>query len=129
MRAAVADLQQGMLDPVGLKQLEEQFITEYFLDNETNAAQADFLARSQLYEGDYREADRFVDELKSVTPEACAACGKEVHEGISVRLRRRPIEAQSPDDQPVLILVSRRIRLGGYSANSSATTRGSIAPL
>jgi len=70
MRAAVVDLQQGMLDPVGLKELEQQFITEYFLDNETNAAQADFLARSQLYEGDYREADRFVDELKSVTPEA-----------------------------------------------------------
>jgi zinc protease len=68
MRAAVVDLQQGMLDPVGLQQLEDQFITEYFLDNETNAAQADFLARSQLYEGDYREADRFVDELKSVTP-------------------------------------------------------------
>ena len=70
MRAAISDLQQGMLDPLGLKQLEEQFITEYFLDNETNAAQADFLARSQLYEGDYKEADRFVDELKSVTPEA-----------------------------------------------------------
>jgi len=70
MRAAVVDLQQGMLDPVGLRQLEQQFITEYFLDNETNAAQADFLARSQLYEGDYREAERFVDELKNVTPEA-----------------------------------------------------------
>lgn len=70
MRAAVADLQQGMLDPVGLKQLEQQFITEYFLDNETNAAQADFLARSQLYEGDYREAEKFVDELKNVSPEA-----------------------------------------------------------
>src|SRR4051812_28236327 len=62
--------QHGGVDPMGLKQLEEQFITEYFLDNETNAAQADFLARSQLYEGDYREADRFVDELKSVTPAA-----------------------------------------------------------
>ena len=69
MRAAIVDLQQGMLDPAGLKQLEEQFITEYFLDNETNAAQADFLARSQLYGGDYREADRFMDEVKSVTPE------------------------------------------------------------
>jgi zinc protease len=69
MRAAIIDLQQGMLDPSGLKQLEEQFITEYFLDNETNAAQADFLARSQLYEGDFREADRFMDEVKSVTPE------------------------------------------------------------
>lgn len=70
MRAAIVDLQQGMLDPVGLRQLEDQFITEYFLDNETNAAQADFLARSQLYQGDYREADRFVSQLKSVTPEA-----------------------------------------------------------
>ena len=69
MRAAIVDLQQGMLDPAGLKQLEEQFITEYFLDNETNAAQADFLARSQLYGGDYREADRFMDEVKNVTPE------------------------------------------------------------
>jgi zinc protease len=68
MRAAIVDLQQGMLDPGGLKQLEEQFITEYFLDNETNAAQADFLARSQLYGGDYREADRFMDEVKDVTP-------------------------------------------------------------
>ena len=70
MRAAIVDLQTGMLDPVGLKELEQQFITEYFLDNETNAAQADFLARSQLYEGDYREAESFVQELKNVTPEA-----------------------------------------------------------
>jgi zinc protease len=69
MRAAIVDLQQGTLDPAGLRQLEEQFITEYFLDNETNAAQADFLARSQLYGGDYREAERFVAALKSVTPE------------------------------------------------------------
>ena len=69
MRAAIIDLQQGMLDPAGLRQLEEQFITEYFLDNETNAAQADFLARSELYGGSYKEADRFVDELKRVTPE------------------------------------------------------------
>jgi zinc protease len=70
MRAAINDLQQGMLDPVGLRQMEQQFITEYFLDNETNAAQADFLARAQLYEGDYRAADRFVSDLRNVTPEA-----------------------------------------------------------
>jgi len=81
MRAAIGDLQQGMLDPAGLKQLEEQFITEYFLDNETNAAQADFLARSQLYGGDYREADRFVDELKSVTPEAVQRVARKYMKG------------------------------------------------
>ena len=81
MRAAIVDLQQGMLDPAGLKQLEEQFITEYFLDNETNAAQADFLARSQLYGGDYREADRFVDELKSITPEAVQRVARKYMKG------------------------------------------------
>ena len=82
MHAAILDLQQGLLDPMGLKQLEEQFITEYFLDNETNAAQADFLARSQLYEGDYREAERFVDELKSVTPEAVQRVARKYMKGL-----------------------------------------------
>lgn len=69
MRAAITDLETGLLDRTGLDQLEQQFITEYFLDNETNAAQADFLARSQLYQGDYRAADRFVSDLRRVTPE------------------------------------------------------------
>jgi Predicted Zn-dependent peptidases len=69
MRAAITDLETGLLDRTGLEQLEQQFITEYFLDNETNAAQADFLARSQLYQGDYRAADRFVSDLRRVTPE------------------------------------------------------------
>lgn len=69
MSAAVQELQQGLLDPDGLAKLEQQFLTEYFLDNETNDAQADFLARQQLYRGDYKLADRFVAELESVTPE------------------------------------------------------------
>jgi zinc protease len=69
MRAAIMDLQIGLLDRSGLAQLEQQFITEYFLDNETNAAQADFLARAQLYQGDYRAAERFVSDLRRVTPE------------------------------------------------------------
>ena len=45
-----------------------QFITEYFLNNETNAEQANFLARAQLYRGDWRVANKFVDELRNVTP-------------------------------------------------------------
>lgn len=69
MRAAISDLDTGLLERRGLEQLEQQFITEYFLDNETNAAQADFLARSQLYQGDYRAAERFVSDLRQVTPE------------------------------------------------------------
>ena len=69
MRAAIRELQEGLLDPSGLEQMERQFLTEYFLDNETNADQADFLAQAQLYRGDWRLADRFVDELRRVTPQ------------------------------------------------------------
>ena len=45
-------------------------IESTFAINHLGGAQADFLARSQLYEGDYREAEKFVGELKNVTPEA-----------------------------------------------------------
>jgi zinc protease len=50
-----------------LRPIVQQFITEYFLDNETSTAQADFLARAQLYRGDYSAGDRFVAELRAVT--------------------------------------------------------------
>jgi zinc protease len=82
MRAAVTELQEGLLDRDGLKRLEQQFLTEYFLDNETNGAQADFLARSQLYRGDYREADKFVQELRNVTPEAVRRVAQKYMKGI-----------------------------------------------
>ncbi|MFZ9899763.1 MAG: hypothetical protein ACO3F5_10040, partial [Gemmatimonadaceae bacterium] len=42
---------------------------EYFLDNETSGAQADFLARAELYRGDFRAGDRFIAELQAVTGE------------------------------------------------------------
>ena len=45
------------------------FITEYYLKNETNADQANVLARAELYQGDYRAADRFMEGLRKVTPE------------------------------------------------------------
>jgi zinc protease len=69
MRAEIANLKTGQIDPNALDRLEAQFITEYFLNNETNAEQANFLARAQLYRGDWRTADRFVDELRAVTPQ------------------------------------------------------------
>jgi hypothetical protein len=40
----------------------------YFLKNETNADQATFLARAEIYQGDYRRANQFVDELRAITP-------------------------------------------------------------
>ena len=69
MRQQINALQQGTIDREALERLVQQFITEYFLNNETNAEQANFLARAQLYRGDFRMADLFVDELREVSPE------------------------------------------------------------
>jgi len=69
MRQEINRLQRELLDRDGLQRLVQQFITEYFLRNETNGDQATFLARAQIYQGDYRTASHFVDELEAVQPE------------------------------------------------------------
>ena len=69
MRAEIDRLQQELIDSRGLERLVQQFITDYFLKNETNSDQATFLARAQLYHGDYRAAARFVESLREVKPE------------------------------------------------------------
>jgi zinc protease len=69
MREELSTLQTQSVDPDGLKRLEQQFITEYFLKNETNADQANVLARAEVFAGDYRAADRFMEDLQRVTPE------------------------------------------------------------
>ncbi|HEX2780710.1 MAG TPA: pitrilysin family protein, partial [Gemmatimonadaceae bacterium] len=68
MRAEVERLKNEPLDREGLERLVQQFITEYFLNNETNAAQVGFLARAVLYRGSADAAERFVDELRAVEP-------------------------------------------------------------
>jgi zinc protease len=69
MRAEIIELQNELVDPDGLRRLVQQFITDYFLKNETNADQANFLARAAVYQGDYRAADAFVDDLQRVRPD------------------------------------------------------------
>jgi zinc protease len=69
MRAEIARLQTELIDQEGLDRLVEQFITEYFLKNETNSDQASFLARAAIYQGDFRAAERFVDDLRRVGPD------------------------------------------------------------
>ncbi len=68
MAIEVERLKTTLVDPEGLTTLVDQFITDYFLKNETNADQASFLARAQLYDGDYRRAANFVTSLRAVTP-------------------------------------------------------------
>lgn len=68
MRAEVHGLQEGLIDEDNLHLIVAQFLTEYYLNNETNAEQAKGLARAQLYRGDWHVADDFADELRRVTP-------------------------------------------------------------
>ena len=84
MRREVESLKRGLIDPEGLRLLVQQFITEFFLDNETNSDQATFLARSELYRGDYRLASRFVDELRKVTPADIQRVSRQYLSGITM---------------------------------------------
>jgi zinc protease len=69
MRNEVRNMQTFTIPTENLRPLIQQFLTEYFLDNETAGAQADFLARAELYRGDFRLASKFVTELRAVTGE------------------------------------------------------------
>ena len=84
MRREVDAMKRGFIDPEGLRLLVQQFITEFFLDNETNSDQATFLARTELYRGDYRLAARFVDELRKVTPEDIQRVSRQYLSGITM---------------------------------------------
>lgn len=44
----------------------DQFILDYLAENSTDDAQASFLARAQLYEGDYHRATQEMEELRRV---------------------------------------------------------------
>jgi zinc protease len=68
MRQEISALQSGTITRESLDRLVAGFIVEYYLDNETNAEQAELLARAELYEGDYRKAATFRETLRSITP-------------------------------------------------------------
>jgi zinc protease len=82
MREELTNLQEGWITPRGLDQLVQQFITDYFLDNETNGDQANFLARAQLYRGDWRRAATFVDELRGVSPDDIRRVSRQYLRGV-----------------------------------------------
>jgi zinc protease len=69
MKVEIKNLQTFTIPTENLRPLIQQFLTEYFMDNETSGAQADFLARAELYRGDFRAAERFVADLRAVTGE------------------------------------------------------------
>ncbi len=76
MRQQITELQEGFITPEGLERLVQQFIVTYFLDNETNADQANLLARAALYQGDFTKATNFVNDLRAVTPQDINAAAR-----------------------------------------------------
>ena len=69
MRQQLVQLKTGSVDTEALGRLVQQFVTQYFLENEAAEEQADFLARAELYDGDFRAAGQFEQMIRSVTPE------------------------------------------------------------
>jgi zinc protease len=99
MRQELAALRSSHVTEEGLERLVQQFITEYFLDNETASAQADFLARAELFGGDYRSAQTFAEDLRSLTPNDVQSAADRymreirfVYLGDSTKVPRRTME-------------------------------------
>lgn len=64
---AQLDSMRNLQGAYSMRSFAEQFIMEYFAENSTNAAQAEFLARAELYRGDYRKASQSMEDLRHVT--------------------------------------------------------------
>jgi zinc protease len=69
MLAEVKRLQDRLLDPEGLRERINLSLTSYYLENETNAAQAAFLARFELAGLGWRASEKFVKNRQKVAPE------------------------------------------------------------
>ena len=82
MRREITRMQSTLLDRENLNVIVQQFITEYFLNNETDAAQANQIARAELYGGDYRLAGLFVEQLRAVTPEQIRDASRKYMKGM-----------------------------------------------
>ena len=67
IKAQIDSVRQIPVDLLGFNDFTDQFIMDYYGDNMTDEAQADFLARAQLYRGDYHKATEAMDEVRSVS--------------------------------------------------------------
>lgn len=82
MRNEIRNLQSYLIPTENLRPLIQQFLTEYFLDNESSSDQADMLVRAELYRGDFRAAERFVADLRAVTGEDVQRVARTYFRGI-----------------------------------------------
>jgi len=77
MLHAIESLAQSDLDYFALSRFVDGFTFDYLTDNSSAADQAEFLARAELYLGNYRLAGDFVKRLRSVRPEEIRAVARD----------------------------------------------------
>jgi zinc protease len=62
-------LKKELISDTDITATVAEFLTKYYMSQETNAAQAGELAKYELLGGGWRNSYAFIDRLKSVTPE------------------------------------------------------------
>lgn len=65
----ISKLQKGEVDASTVSGVTGQYLTTYYLGQETNAAQAADLATNELIGGGWRKAFEFLDKIRQVTPQ------------------------------------------------------------
>jgi zinc protease len=65
----IGRLQHVPLDPEEIKGTVQQYLTKYYIGEQTNAAQAGELAQYELIGGGWRNSANFIDRLRAVTPD------------------------------------------------------------
>jgi zinc protease len=68
MLEEIRRLQTSEISPDEIKATAQQFLTRYYMGQETNAAQAGELAQYELIGGGWRNSAVFIDRLRAVTP-------------------------------------------------------------
>jgi zinc protease len=69
MNHQIESLLAARVDGFGLSRYVDTYLLDYLEKSSSSAAQADFLARAQLYLGDYRLTDRYMRQLRRVRPD------------------------------------------------------------
>ncbi len=109
-------LKEEMLDKKVLKRTRNVFVTEHYMDLETNAGQASSLARAELVWGDWRSHLTFLERIRSVTPE-------DVRRAARTYLKDYQFGVVGQPDQ-----LDRDLFLGGTSTSGSGASSESASP-
>ena len=67
MRKAVTEMKDFPIGLFNMRYMADGWIISYLSENSTSFSQADFLARAELYHGDYRKASEEMESLRRVS--------------------------------------------------------------